>query len=489
MGCSARAAAIDTVALAIAALLLLGCRKPEPASDPKPVTTTPSAAAAASPMPNVSPTQHVISAESAAALIGKWVAAQNQQSFGEYESLYAARFYGVKRAGEITTRFDRKGWLRDRKGMFARPFQVSVDALSIRVVAETVVAEFEQSFQSQRYADKGPKQLVMVVEDGALKIAREELFRSGRVADPAFTSRSADFSFIREIDERRYWVVHDASPEGQVIAAPPVRVGPAAAFAKLSDKSTLPKQVQALIGAAIAVEPGMQPSCTAKLGEWGVLAELEPHFETRRRWDGPADDALTQAQVAREIFGPDTVSGRDHHFAVDVTDATKGCASARWGRLQSLGDVERIALEKLDDPDSALLEALQRSLRKTRGYKDLERSFREAEPEGSFEEILAEALTLYRVQLGATSFMLTTFIHLGDCHGFSGELTQVWRIRGQTPVELQSVLPFAIRPDFALDLNKDGLPEWVSETQLIAWDGREYSTAIDVTPHDYDCPC
>ena len=470
--------------LLAALLLLLGCTKDGPKADSKPEVVVSAEPAEIASMPTASPAAHLLSAESASALVAKWVEAQNAQRFTDYEALYAERFYGVKRAGEITTRFDRKGWLRDRKAMFARPFRVSIDGLSIRAVAETIVAEFEQSFQSQRYADKGPKQLVMVVEAGALKIAREELFRSGGAPDAGLTVHSPAFSFIREIDQRRYWVADDASPEGQLIVDAPVRVGPAAAFAKLSGRPKLPEQLRTLVGAKVAIEPGAQPPCIVELGEWGVLAELEPHFETRRQWDESED-----TQVAREIFGPDIVSGRDHHFAVDVTEATKHCSSTRWGRLESLGEPQRVALAKLEDPEPALQAALQRSLHKSRGYKDLERSFREAEPEGSFDELLEGGLTVHKAQLGANTFLLTSFIHLGDCHGFSGELTQVWRMRGQTLVELQSVLPFALRPDFALDLNQDGLPEWVSESQLVAWDGREYSMTIDVTPHDYDCPC
>ena len=473
----------------IVLILLIGCSKAPADSKPASSLRTLPAADAVGPTPRTPAAENPLSIEAASKLIAKWVEVQNKQSITDYETLYAERFHGVKRAGQITTRFDRKGWLRDRKAMFTRPFRVSIEGLSVRVVAETVVADFEQSFQSQHYADKGPKQLVMVVEASELKIAREELFRSGRAIGSGFAVDGAAFSFVREVDNRRYWIVDDVSPEGQRVTVAPVRVGEAAAFAALSDTSKLPAQLQSWVGASVAIEPGAQTPCLATLGAWGVLAELEPHFETRRRWGGGEGDTLTEAQIASEIFGPEVVSGRDHHFAVDITAATKDCVSARWGRLQSLGPVEYIAVEKLSDPAPALLDSLQRSLRRTRGYKDLERNYREAEPDGTFDDLLTDGLTLYRAQLGDKSFLLSTFIHLGDCHGFSGELTQVWRMRGQTPVELQSVLPFAMRPDFAVDLNKDGLPEWVSETQLISWDGREYSTAIDVTPHDYDCEC
>ena len=486
---SIRCALRSPAALLTAALLLLGCSRSDSVANPKPANEAPAPAPAAA-APKVATAQSVLSEASASALVNAWIDAQNRQSFDDYERLYAERFYGVKRAGEITTRFDRKGWLRDRKGMFSRPFRVSVEGLAIRVAAETAVAEFEQSFQSQNYADTGPKQLVMIVQDGVLKITREELFRSGRVTNQALAPSSADFAFVREIGDRRYWIGGDASPEAQLVTGPPVRVGPAGAFAKLSDSSKLPAALKELVGASVAIEPGIvEPPCVAVLSEWGVLAELEPHFATRERWDGSEGEALTEAQIAREIFGPDVVSGRDHHFAVDITEATKRCASARWGRLQSLGAVQHVELEQIDDPDPTLLASLQRSLRKTPAYKDLERNYRQVQPDGTFDEILSDGLTLYEARFGNKNFLLTTFIHRDDCRGFSGELTQVWRVRGQTVTEIQSVLPFAMRPELATDINTDGLPEWISETQLVGWDGREYSTFIDVTPHNYDCPC
>ena len=42
---------------------------------------------------------------------------------------------------------------------------------------------------------------------------------------------------------------------------------------------------------------------------------------------------------------------------------------------------------------------------------------------------------------------------------------------------------------FATDLNADGVPEWVGEARLIAWDGKAYRIAIDAQPPSFDCPC
>ncbi len=59
--------------------------------------------------------------DKAKALFDRWLRAQNEGDFATYQSLFASRFGGVKRAGERVSRFSRDGWLSDRKRMFAKP--------------------------------------------------------------------------------------------------------------------------------------------------------------------------------------------------------------------------------------------------------------------------------------------------------------------------------------------------------------------------------
>jgi len=33
------------------------------------------------------------------------------------------------------------------------------------------------------------------------------------------------------------------------------------------------------------------------------------------------------------------------------------------------------------------------------------------------------------------------------------------------------------------------MPEWLSDTELLGWDGKSYSPIVSVAPSDYDCPC
>lgn len=111
------------------------------------------------------------------ALVERWRTAQNDGSFEAYAALYGDRFEGVKRAGEAEQRFDRGGWLDDRKRMFARPMRVDVDELRVQMGERGARVEFVQTWSSGSFGDHGRKRLdIELREDG---LARQRAPRHG----------------------------------------------------------------------------------------------------------------------------------------------------------------------------------------------------------------------------------------------------------------------------------------------------------------------
>ena len=131
-----------------------------------------------------------------------WAKAQNGGDFASYEKLYAARFTGTKRAGARTQRFDRAGWMEDRKAMFAKPFSVTVADVRVHPSEDTAVVEFTQSFASATFRDSGPKRLVLARE-GDLKIATEEMLSSSFTGETkkADVVDPADFGFVAKLSD------------------------------------------------------------------------------------------------------------------------------------------------------------------------------------------------------------------------------------------------------------------------------------------------
>jgi ketosteroid isomerase-like protein len=145
---------------------------PAPVPPPSPPIANPSPAAEPEPPAATIPEATVKE------LVSAWLAAQNQGDFEAYAALYAAKFLGVKRAGQRETRFDRAGWLKDRERMFAKPMTVEAREPRIRTTSASADVELTQHWTSGKFEDSGPKRLLIVREAGKLKIAQEEMLRS-----------------------------------------------------------------------------------------------------------------------------------------------------------------------------------------------------------------------------------------------------------------------------------------------------------------------
>jgi len=117
-------------------------------------------------------------------VVDGWLVAQNAGDFAVYDKLYAAKFTGIRRSGPRTVRFDRAGWMRDRARMFGKPMTVAISDVKIRTGGAAALVSFTQTFAQGSYKDAGPKQLVIVRNAGALRIASEKMLRSNIESAP-----------------------------------------------------------------------------------------------------------------------------------------------------------------------------------------------------------------------------------------------------------------------------------------------------------------
>ena len=107
-----------------------------------------------------------------------WLEAQNKGDFNAYAGMYAARFEGIKRAGDKKNEFDTGGWLDDRKGMFKRAMKVSAEDVSFSPHGDGIRIRFLQRWSSGKYKDRGEKEMDIVLEGDVWRIAREEMLYS-----------------------------------------------------------------------------------------------------------------------------------------------------------------------------------------------------------------------------------------------------------------------------------------------------------------------
>jgi hypothetical protein len=258
--------------LSLVSLLVACGDKPE--APPVP----PAPAPVAAPSQPAAPAAPGVDEFAARRLVARWLKVQNDGDFAGYESLYAQRFRGEKRAGERLTKFDRAGWLADRKKMFGKPMTVSAADAKVSLGQASATVELVQSFAQGNFADKGPKLLVLAREGDALKIASERMLAS-ELGDAAAPEDAASVWFVVHVHGQPYAVLERGARaswgEGP-LGAPDSSHGAFVVLQPVGQK--LPADRAARRGAKLKVLDVEGKSCEASVGELALLAPVQPHF-------------------------------------------------------------------------------------------------------------------------------------------------------------------------------------------------------------------
>lgn len=280
-----------TIAVCSAALLAWGCKSKDNANEKDQgggsaaATASGSAAAtgAGAGTASAGGTRAVVAVDEAGArkLVDAWLAAQNSGDFAAYEALYAPKLEGIKRVGARTWRFDRAGWLADRKRMFKHPMTVAARDLVIKGSNLAATVELVQTFSQGKFKDEGPKHLVLVKGPSGFQIAREEMLRSD-VGGAAAAVASA--YVVVEIDKQPYVVISaDANPDwGDGILGTPVDD-----FHKLAMmKAPRAPSASTWSGRALKTYGADGAACDATVGALSLVSGGTPHFGEVQVWNG-----------------------------------------------------------------------------------------------------------------------------------------------------------------------------------------------------------
>lgn len=119
-----------------------------------------------------------ITEEAVSSFMVNWFQAQNKGTFKKYAAMYSANFIGIRRSGTKVQTFDHDSWLKDRKRTFSKPLIVSGGILKIQLSGKTALVKFKQTWTSSTYSDEGDKLLKLAIENGEIKIIREEMLFS-----------------------------------------------------------------------------------------------------------------------------------------------------------------------------------------------------------------------------------------------------------------------------------------------------------------------
>lgn len=246
-----------------------------------------------------------VSETEAQTLVEQWLHAQNASVFAAYEALYAAQFRGVKRSGQRVRRYDRAGWLADRRRMFRRTMQVEALNVTVTSTPGATVIRFEQRWASGTYRDAGPKQLVVVREGGAVRITSEELLAS-RLEDGRHEAGGDRAIFLVE-PGHFVTLSTEVNPEA-IKGAPRLhrRRDPVVLLRDV-DKGKLSAPLRALVGGELELFEASGKRCRVPTGAVYALQAHVPHFGVREAWDGEAEGApgpLSASAIAQASWDP-----------------------------------------------------------------------------------------------------------------------------------------------------------------------------------------
>jgi len=398
------------------------------------------------------------------ATIATWVAAQNQGDFAAYERSYAAKFHGVKRSGPRVRRFNRAGWMADRKRMFAKPMQVSFEPAVLSVSGTIAFVEGEQHWASARYKDQGRKRLLLHREDAGWRIANEEMLQSKIDVTPPAGGLN-------------YLAVYDGSPvfaaeiNDDWLTGEPARDG--LSVLRRLELSRLPAEIAQWHGKTLRFFSSNGGSCTAKISGFRVRATADWHFGSVQSWES---GEVSEDEIIEQIWA------------------------------QGVHLLEAIIADGSACPDGVVAFDASQPASKVAAFSNVEgddaRSFIDAAAQALSGASIEEAWVYQAGLDAADTHGATTFTHVAssaeactpDAIGVNA--TVIWRGSAGKPRDtaVYQSPDRTLRPGLLIDLDRDGDLELIySEWPRLRVGFLDLTTGNDlpggVEIPFYDCPC
>jgi hypothetical protein len=461
---------------------VVGCRRSETASsDP----ATDAAAAAA----RDAGAFRVAHAEAEArAVMTAWLNAQNEGAFASYESLYAARFEGVRRSGTQTKRLDRARWMKERAAMFEQPMTVAAKDMVVVQSHEGADVRFVQTWTSGSYRDEGPKHVVLVRQGGALKIAREEMLKS-QVANAASVAAER-FAFTVHLPGAHLVLEDEAKDEWATGAPSTVSLGDPVVTRRAVDATKLPPDLAAWAGKKVELFGASGSACEGTVSTLFLAGRVVPHFGTMNYWSGTGDSAGEPKPpadvVAREAWD---ISRGGRLLVAEVKTASGDCKGALWGRASAPAKPVLTAGVPADATTAALALA---ELRKTKAWAATQADYlAQKEPQDPEKWDAFESKPVARVfaHPSGTTLVTLSIVSGTGCDNFGATLSGAWELKNGALTALKDASGDELVPLSAGDVDGDGKLELVVPEGLLRLKGAKYETANKLQVPFLDCGC
>lgn len=368
--------------------------------------------------------------------------------------------------------------------MFKKLMKVEATNTRITATAQSAVITFEQTWESGGYRDVGPKQLIVVREGDALKIAREELLSSqvegarqmvGALSEAQFGNvlhKGSTMALILTPNVNPDEHEHDAPRSSRAATRP----GP-------SSRSRTPR----LSSSCSAPQARSATSRARSM----ACSRTSPALRPDQGWDGTFEEngpRMSDDDVAASVVRLAAAEGVHRGVRVDAN----ACAGAVWGRVKQTAPA---AVFPAVDTKPLEVRA-QAELRKLPAWKAIQKDY-EAEgltdaPASWDEHEPTKSFAAWQAPDGKTVYVAHSVRAGSGCGQFEGEVWAVWRVLGgdawtlvsdpKAPGTLMSM------PAAAADLDGDGLPELIAPTPSSTRRHHLARHPRHRAPY-YDCPC
>jgi ketosteroid isomerase-like protein len=425
--------------------------------------------------------------EKVRATVVAWQEAQNQGDFEAYSASYATRLTGIKRVGSKTRGYNRESWLEDRARMFRKKMKVEVEDIEIRANPSSAVVRFTQTWSSGKFKDVGPKQLVVIVEEGKFVIAREEMLSSAVLRSKRNAKGVVDGLFFvgPEIDGFILQPAEEAWAKGKSSLT---RDKEPYVSTRAAALSALPAELKSLVGASVTVY-GPTGACSDQIEALQVVVGVTPHFGYFQDEHGETRKVSDQ-RMARDFF-----KMASPYLVASLTGKCEG------GVMQVEGKREVMGLAKVEDAEMGA--KLQKAFDLLPANKRLHKEFkREAKRQGhrvssTDKWYSRESLALFHDSVGNRHLAVVAASGWLGCDSFSGSLTGIFQIGVDGKVQLLETMEIAFKATGALDLNGDGRVEFqgmvdepvIQEAGIIGIADGRHELLHSFGWEYHDCPC
>lgn len=477
--------------VALGCVSLLACSRSATVGAPPPANGAGGAVPAARPL----------SESEARALLDAWAQAQNRGDFAAYEALYAARLDGVRRTGAVTHRFDRAGWINDRRRMFQTAMQVVARDVAVAPRGEAALVRFTQEFTSGSFHDVGPKEMLLVREGAGVRIAREEMLTSqvseASAGEPSIPEGA--WLPLITVGDHSAIVLGDADA-AQHAAGDPELLTPMNALGDTimtraqARTEALPESVRALAGATLRMITTGGGACRARLGAFEIVGRVDVHFSTEQRWAGEDVDGRRVRRATRADVAGDAWGASRRVIAARYT--TEGaCGEEIAARRESLAAPVVFSARAAEPAVAQRALARLRAMPAWREVQDEYQRQSDAQRGRNWDEVEGAGAQVreWRAE-GAARRFVTLEASVGGgglCGAFGAAMTLVFEVGGPEGLILYADerSPAWFTPSRAVDLDGDGVPEFVTERGLAVKTGTVFrETNPDEFPN-LDCGC